>query len=115
MSARRRTVSPRRDPPAERGFWAEALAIVVMAFAVLLVLSLSSYRPDDPVPWPLGHWAGEPVDNVAGIVGAFLAELLRQILGHASWAVPPLLILLGWRMFWGFLLRTNSWMSRRPW
>jgi len=72
-----------------------------MAFAVLLVLSLASYRPDDPVPWPLGHWAGEPVDNVAGIVGAFLAELLRQILGHASWAAPPLLILLGWRMFWG--------------
>ncbi len=101
MNARRRTVSPRRDPPAERGFWAEALAIVVMAFAVLLVLSLASYRPDDPVPWPLGHWAGEPVNNVAGIAGAFLAELLRQILGHASWAAPPLLILLGWRMFWG--------------
>ncbi|HXH27857.1 MAG TPA: DNA translocase FtsK 4TM domain-containing protein, partial [Candidatus Polarisedimenticolia bacterium] len=106
MRARRRSVSPRRSPPATRGFWSEALAIVVMAFAVLLVLSLASYRADDPVPWPLGRWSGEPVRNVAGIVGAFLAELLHQLLGHAAWTAPILLLLAGWRSFWGRRERT---------
>ncbi|MBI4169913.1 MAG: DNA translocase FtsK 4TM domain-containing protein [Acidobacteria bacterium] len=101
MGARRRTVSPRRDDAvAARGFWSEAAAIVIMAFAVLLVLSLASYRLDDPVPWPVGRWAGEPVRNVAGIVGALLSEILRQILGYAAWLVPPLLLLLGWELFW---------------
>ena len=106
MRARRRSVSPRREAPAGRGFWAEALAIVLMAIAILLLLSLASYRADDPIPWPIGHWSGEPVRNVAGIVGAFFAELLRQLLGHAAWAAPPLLLLFGWRIFWGRRART---------
>jgi S-DNA-T family DNA segregation ATPase FtsK/SpoIIIE len=76
------------------------MAIVIMALAVLMVLSLLSYRADDPVPWPLGDWAGEPVANVAGIVGALLAELLRQLFGYAAWVAPPLLVLLGWQIFW---------------
>src|SRR5207245_2672089 len=89
MRARRRNVAARREPPAARGFWAEALAVVILAFALVLVLSLASYRPDDPVPWPLGHWSGEPVQNAAGIIGAFLAELMRQLLGQAAWALEP--------------------------
>src|SRR3989442_8456515 len=100
MRAGGRTVSPRRESPAARGFWSEAMAIVLMAIAVLLVLSLGSYRADDPVPWPLGHWSDEPVHNVVGITGALSAELLRQLFGYASWAVPPLLLLLGWEIFW---------------
>ncbi len=101
MRARRRTVSPRRETGGTRSFWAEALAIVIMALAVLLVLSLASYRPDDPAPWPFGARTPEPVRNVAGPTGAFLAELLRQLLGYAAWAAPPLLLLSGWRLFWG--------------
>src|SRR6266568_4585700 len=100
MRARRRTVSPRRESPAARGFWSEAMAIVLMAVAVLLVLSLGSYRADDPVPWPLGQWTNEPVRNVVGVTGALCAEMLLQLLGHAAWAVPPLLLLLGWEVFW---------------
>ncbi|MFQ5877144.1 MAG: DNA translocase FtsK 4TM domain-containing protein [Acidobacteriota bacterium] len=101
MRERRRKVSPRRETPAKRSLWAEALAVVTMSLAVLLVLSLSSYRREDPVPWPLGSWSGEPVGNFAGVLGALLAELLHQLLGHAAWAVPPVLLLVGWRIFWG--------------
>jgi DNA segregation ATPase FtsK/SpoIIIE, S-DNA-T family len=71
-----------------------------MAAAVLLVLSLSTYHADDPVPWPLGQWAGEPVRNAVGITGALGAELLLQVLGYAAWSIPPLLLLLGWEVFW---------------
>src|SRR5882672_9054370 len=101
MRARRRSPSPRRDSPATRSIWGEALAIVVMAVAVLLVLSLVSHQASDPVPWPLGHGSDQPVGNVAGAVGAFLSELLYQILGYAAWAAPLLLLLAGWRIFWG--------------
>ncbi len=100
MRARKRTVPSRREAPAARSFWAEAMAIVLMAVAVLLVLSLASYHAEDPVPWPLGQWTNEPVRNVVGIAGALCAELLLQVLGYAAWAVPPLLLLLGWEVFW---------------
>jgi S-DNA-T family DNA segregation ATPase FtsK/SpoIIIE len=72
-----------------------------MAVAVLVVLSLASYQEVDPVPWPLGHWSpGEPVDNFAGPVGAFSAEILFQALGFAAWFAPAFLLLLGWKVFW---------------
>ncbi|MBI1951956.1 MAG: DNA translocase FtsK 4TM domain-containing protein, partial [Acidobacteria bacterium] len=76
------------------------MAIVLMAVAILLVLSLASYHADDPVPWPLGSWTSEPVRNIAGIAGALCAELLLQLFGYAGWAVPLLLLLLGWEVFW---------------
>jgi DNA segregation ATPase FtsK/SpoIIIE, S-DNA-T family len=99
MRARRRNAPPRREAQPPRGFWTEAVAIVSMAFAVLLVLSLASYHAEDPVLWPLGHWAGEPVRNAVGIVGVLLAEILRQLLGYASWVIPALTFLLGWEIF----------------
>ena len=93
-------MSPRRESPAARGFWSEAMAIVLMAVAVLLVLSLGSYRADDPVPWPLGRWSNEPVRNVVGITGALCAEMLLQLFGYAAWAAPPLMLLFGLEIFW---------------
>jgi S-DNA-T family DNA segregation ATPase FtsK/SpoIIIE len=78
---------------------AEAAAIVLMACAVLLVLSLVSHHETDPVPWPIGQNHGEPVRNIAGIVGALLSEALYQTLGWAAWSAPFLMLLLGWRVF----------------
>src|SRR5262245_44274020 len=100
MRARRRPVSPRRDPAEARGFWAEAITVILMTVALLMVVSLASYHADDPVPWPLGHWSNEPVRNIVGIAGALCAELLLQFFGYAAWAVPPLLLLLSWEVFW---------------
>src|SRR5262245_50104545 len=100
MRARRRTVSPRRDPAEARGFWAEAITVILMTVALLMVVSRASYHADDPVPWPLGHWSNEPVRNIVGLAGAGCAELLLQLFGYAAWAVPPLLLLLGWEVFW---------------
>ena len=76
------------------------MAVVLMTVALLLITSLVSYHADDQVPWPLGHWTHEPVRNVVGIAGALCAEFLLQLLGYAAWAVPPLLLLLGWEVFW---------------
>jgi S-DNA-T family DNA segregation ATPase FtsK/SpoIIIE len=89
----------RPSAPASRSVLAEAAAIVLMACAVLLVLSLVSHHESDPVPWPIGQYRGEPVRNIAGIVGAALSETLYQTLGWAAWSAPLLMILLGWRAF----------------
>ncbi|HEV8120173.1 MAG TPA: DNA translocase FtsK 4TM domain-containing protein [Candidatus Polarisedimenticolia bacterium] len=100
MSRRRRKrTTPRPSAPAARGVLAEGGAIVLMACAVLLVLSLVSHHETDPVPWPLGQYHGEPVHNIAGIVGAFLSDALYQTLGWAAWSAPLLMLLLGWRVF----------------
>ena len=100
MAARRRRTSPRREPTASRSIFAEGVAIVVMAFAVLLALSLVSHSNTDPVAWPLGNWHGEPVANWAGIVGSVLSESLFQTFGWAAWTAPLLMLLVGWRTFW---------------
>jgi S-DNA-T family DNA segregation ATPase FtsK/SpoIIIE len=102
VSRRRRGhASKRREAVASsRGILAEGLAILLMASAVLLALSLVSHHRTDPVPWPFGQWDGEPVGNIAGIVGAFLSEMLYQTLGWAAWSAPLLMLFLGWRFFW---------------
>ncbi|HUD71618.1 MAG TPA: DNA translocase FtsK 4TM domain-containing protein, partial [Dongiaceae bacterium] len=97
--AKRRRNTPRRDAPATRGLVAEGAAVLVMASALLLVLSLVSHQNSDPVPWPFGRWNGESVANVAGIVGAFLSEALFQTFGWAAWTTPILMFLVGWRLF----------------
>jgi S-DNA-T family DNA segregation ATPase FtsK/SpoIIIE len=100
MSSRRRSPTPRRESSAARSIWTEALAILLMAVAVLVVLSLASYRGTDPVPlW--GNWSpGARVGNLAGLVGAFSAYSLLQALGFAAWCAPAFLLLLGWKVFW---------------
>ena len=99
MRARRKPASPPRDA-AVRGFWAEAMAVLVLASAVLFVLSLASYSATDPVPWPVGSGGPGPVRNIAGPTGALLAELLLQVLGWSAWIAPLLFAFLGWEIFW---------------
>jgi DNA segregation ATPase FtsK/SpoIIIE, S-DNA-T family len=100
MAAKRRKTSPRRDSPKSRGLVSEGLAVLVMASAVLLALSLASHDVNDPV-WLFGQWSGEEAHNVAGPVGAFLSTVLYQLFGWAAWTAPPLLFLIGWRFFFG--------------
>src|SRR5262245_66480875 len=92
MRARRRTVSPRREPVAARGFWAEAMAVILMTVALLMVVSLASYHADDPVEWRLGHWSNEPVRTIVGIAGELCAGLPVPFFGYGAWAVRPLVL-----------------------
>jgi S-DNA-T family DNA segregation ATPase FtsK/SpoIIIE len=102
VSRRRRPKpSKRREAvAASHSILSEGLAILLMATAVLLALSLISHDQRDPVPWPFGQWNGEPVHNIAGIVGAWLSAALFQTFGWAAWSAPLLMLFLGWRFFW---------------
>ncbi len=65
------------------------LGLVVLVAAVLLLLSLVTYNPADPSLNTVGGGAGvHPAHNWAGLVGAYLSDILLQILGVAVLLAP---------------------------
>ncbi len=65
------------------------LGLVVLVAAVLLLLSLVTYNPADPSLNTVGGGAGvRPAHNWAGLVGAYLSDILLQILGVAVLLAP---------------------------
>ncbi len=73
----------------------EAAALVFLFTGLFLVISLASYQPLDP-SWNTATGAAR-VGNLTGRVGAFVSDLLLQSFGLAAYAIPLLILLLGWR------------------
>ncbi|HTW47069.1 MAG TPA: DNA translocase FtsK [Acidobacteriaceae bacterium] len=78
----------------------ELVGLLVLAAAVLLLLSLVSYRPTDPSFDTVGPG---PVRNWIGPFGAHLSDALLQIEGISACLFPLFLGALGW-----------AWMRSRP-
>ena len=77
----------------------EFIGVALFGVALLLMISLVSYEPTDPV-WFFSTGAHATPVNFAGRVGAFLAELSFQLFGYASYLIPAILVAIGWRAFW---------------
>jgi len=75
----------------------EALLILVSLFAVYLMVSLVSFNPSDP-SWSQTAWH-EPIHNLGGGVGAWLADTLLFIFGVMAYAIPPVILGLCWIAF----------------
>jgi len=71
----------------------EAVGIILPILAVLIWLSLVSYQPDDP-SWNTAS-SGQAA-NLIGKVGGYMADLLFQIFGVLSFALPAVLVALAW-------------------
>ena len=73
----------------------EALAVVFLFAGLFLFISLISYHPFDPSL----NTASEPAQpaNLTGLVGAYLADFFLQILGIGAYAIPALILILGWK------------------
>ncbi|MDE3244738.1 MAG: DNA translocase FtsK 4TM domain-containing protein [Acidobacteriota bacterium] len=56
-------------------------------FALILLLSLFSYYPTDPMPFSNGN-LGQPLHNLCGTFGAILSGVLMTLVGSGSWLVP---------------------------
>src|SRR5471032_1039019 len=83
--------SPTRSPRLN-----EMLGLTVLVTAGLLLLALLTYTPSDPSFNTVGGAAGlHPAHNWAGLVGAYLSDLLLQTLGVAVFFVPLLLVRIG--------------------
>ncbi len=77
----------------------EFIGVALFGAALLLMISLVSYEPTDPV-WFFSTGAHAAPVNFAGRVGAFLAELSFQLFGYASYLIPAILVAIGWQAFW---------------
>ncbi|HVO98819.1 MAG TPA: DNA translocase FtsK [Bryobacteraceae bacterium] len=72
----------------------EAVAILFLIAGLFVFFGLVSYHPLDP-SWNTVTGAAKPV-NLTGRVGAFLADFFLQALGLGAYAIPCLILLLGW-------------------
>ena len=79
----------------------EILGLTMLVGAGLLLLALASYTPSDPSFDTVGGVGAtiagiaRPAHNWTGLVGAYLADAMLQILGVAAFFLPLLLIRLG--------------------
>lgn len=93
----------------------EGVFLVALASIAFLVLALLSYHPDDPGHFSTNAHSDGKVANLAGSVGAGIAQSLLQVLGYLAWAIPMLIALplvyrlLGYR--WHFHLLTMGWRA----
>ena len=82
----------------------EIIGLMVVVAAALLLLSLVSYTPTDPSFDTVGSYLkGRPAHNWTGMVGAWLADGLLQVVGVAVFLLPVVLARLG-----------VSWMRSMP-
>jgi S-DNA-T family DNA segregation ATPase FtsK/SpoIIIE len=78
----------------------EFLGLTSFALALMLLISLATYTPRDPVAF-FKAGATAPARNFIGPFGAFLAELLvPQLFGVAALLLPLVLGVAGWKLFW---------------
>jgi DNA segregation ATPase FtsK/SpoIIIE, S-DNA-T family len=82
----------------------EIIGMVVLVGAGLLLLALASYTPSDPSLNTVGAYVvGRPAHNWTGMVGAYLADAMLQLIGVAAFLLPLVLGRLG-----------LCWMRSRP-
>lgn len=77
----------------------ELVGVVFFAVTLIWLIALSTYEPSDPAWFFKSAGPRAPV-NLAGRVGAFLAELSFQLVGYAAYVIPVLAGALGWYAFW---------------
>ncbi len=73
----------------------EAVAVVFLFTGLFLLLGLASYHPFDP-SWNTVNGVAKPL-NLTGRVGAHLADFLLQLFGLTAFAIPVLILILGWK------------------
>ena len=83
----------------------EILGLVLLVAAALLLLALSSYTPSDPSFDTVGGTlaGARPAHNWTGMIGAYTADAMLQLLGVAAFFLPLLLVRVG-----------VCWMRSRP-
>jgi S-DNA-T family DNA segregation ATPase FtsK/SpoIIIE len=72
----------------------EAAAVVFLFVGLFVFFSLSSYHPFDP-SLNTASAPAQPV-NLTGLAGAYFADFFLQALGLGAYAIPALILLLGW-------------------
>ncbi len=77
----------------------EVVGVALFAAALIWLIAVASYDPNDPV-WFFTSGTNDIPANFVGRVGAFLAELSFQLFGYGSYLIPALIAIAGWHYFW---------------
>ncbi|MCK9230511.1 MAG: DNA translocase FtsK 4TM domain-containing protein [Syntrophales bacterium] len=86
--------------------WREVTAILLLAVALFLVVSLFSYNPGDPsfTRYASGDMK---IQNLGGVVGSYVADSLARVLGVTAHLVPLGLVVLAIHFLLGTLRRVD--------
>ena len=95
--------------PSSPSRWREITGVAFIALGLFLILSLVSYSSQDVSLNSTGSVRGE-IQNLGGIVGAYLADLCLQGLGWTAFAIPFFFFFLGITRF--FYRDWGSWALR---
>ena len=88
MSAPRKSSKSAQDLSPESRGPKDALFIAIGAACLLVLLALVSHNSSDP-GWSSS--GGGDIQNLAGITGAFLSDVLFSLLGYGAFLIPGLL------------------------
>ncbi|HMD98136.1 MAG TPA: DNA translocase FtsK [Terriglobia bacterium] len=109
--AKTRDTSLRFPDPRPRLFdprrLSELLGFLIGVLGLLIALSLASYHPLD-VSFNTAAPSSPPPSNWIGVVGAYTADALFQVLGWVAWLMPVVLFVIAVQM-----LRARPWHA--PW
>src|SRR5882724_9925348 len=79
----------------------EVLGLTMVVSAGLLLLALASYTPSDPSLNTIGGYtAGRQAHNWTGVLGAWISDLLLQVIGIAAFVLPLMMLRLGLCWMW---------------
>lgn len=85
----------------------ESALFVLGALALYLLICLASYHPGDP-GWSSTGQAGD-VQNVGGVLGAWLADFGLFLFGYLAYLFPLMLAFAGWLVYRGRPEREQGW------
>ncbi len=88
----------------------ESLFFLIIPLAAYVLISLFSYNAQDSGPFSASDT--EVVHNYGGTSGAFLADILLNVVGYLSYLIPLGLVFVGWRIYKNHDIDDNiSWMD----
>ena len=89
MASNKQRVSEQSPDNHPRRRLRDALFVAVAAGCLFMLLALMTYDPQDP-GWSASG-GSDRVSNLAGITGAFLADVCFSLVGYAAFVIPLLL------------------------
>ncbi len=95
FTPRKTTILPEGGRDFLRRRMMELVGVALAAMGVMLLMAVFTYNPADP---SLNHATGNPPNNLIGLPGAYISDLLLQTFGLAIVLVPVALITWGVRM-----------------
>jgi len=95
LSERAADRKPSSFQEALRRFLAEGAGVLLVFASLLLAVALASFDHNDPSP---SHAVEAPVKNIAGPMGAAVADVLYQAVGLAAVLLPVVLLAWAFRM-----------------